>query len=128
MVNDQVDGGLSLSDTLFLNKLNENGLMHPKEEDGSSSSASGMVSNTCEFNLSEGITALLQVQKVMILNYRSVQIASDADLAFSFNSRSRAEYCFSSNQRAVSFHASIQITTTFRVVLLPSPIWAQRFA
>lgn len=71
VINDH-ESGFSLSDTLFLNKLNENGLLHPKEEDGSSSSASGLISNPSDFNLSEGITALLQVLIQLFLLKRCI--------------------------------------------------------
>ncbi|VDM67501.1 unnamed protein product [Strongylus vulgaris] len=81
----QENDGLSFSESLFLTKLNE-GL---KEEDGSSSSASGLVCPSgSDFQLSDGasIAALLQ-------------IATDSDLTFTFNSRRCGEYCFESNKK-----------------------------
>ncbi|EPB79430.1 BED zinc finger [Ancylostoma ceylanicum] len=81
----QENESLSLSESLFLSKLNE-GL---KEEDGSSSSASGLICPTGnDFQLSDGasIAALLQ-------------IATDSDLTFTFNSRRCGEYCFESNRK-----------------------------
>ncbi|CAI4225053.1 unnamed protein product [Auanema sp. JU1783] len=109
------ESGLSLSDALFLNKLNESTMTGPdssdqisngasKEEDGSSSSVSGMISNPTDFHLSDGnsVTTLLQ-------------IASDNDMAFSFNSRRRAEYCFSSNQRSGRSVVFADVGTEIRV-------------
>nr|CDJ86873.1 Zinc finger domain containing protein [Haemonchus contortus] len=87
----QENEGLSLSESLFLSKLNEG--LHQKEEDGSSSSASGLISNSSsDFQLSDGasIAALLQ-------------IATDSDLTFTFNSRRCGEYCFESNRRNVGY-------------------------
>ncbi|KAJ1346898.1 hypothetical protein KIN20_001826 [Parelaphostrongylus tenuis] len=66
----QENDSFPLSDSFFLNKLSE-GI---KDEDGSSSSTGALVS------------ALLQ-------------IATDSDLTFTFNSRRCGEYCFESNRK-----------------------------
>ncbi|PAV64385.1 hypothetical protein WR25_11406 isoform A [Diploscapter pachys] len=79
------DATICLTNSIFLDKLNEN----LKEEDGSSSSVSGVVPTPSnDFHLSDGssIAALLQ-------------IASDSDLTFTFNSRRSGEYCFEANKK-----------------------------
>uniref|UniRef100_A0A1I7XK50 BED-type domain-containing protein n=1 Tax=Heterorhabditis bacteriophora TaxID=37862 RepID=A0A1I7XK50_HETBA len=68
----QENEDLSLSDSLFLNKLNDGAL---KEEDGSSSSASGLISHgTGDFQLSDGtsIAALLQVILEIVLRIHNI--------------------------------------------------------
>ncbi|PAV71938.1 hypothetical protein WR25_16647 isoform A [Diploscapter pachys] len=83
------DATICLTNSIFLDKLNEN----LKEEDGSSSSVSGVVPTPSnDFHLSDGssIAALLQ-------------IASDSDLTFTFNSRRSGEYCFEANKKNVKY-------------------------
>ncbi|KJH43082.1 hypothetical protein DICVIV_10925 [Dictyocaulus viviparus] len=75
----------SLSESFLFGKFNE-GI---KEEDASSSSTNAFVcQSNNDFQLSDGasIAALLQ-------------IATDSDLTFTFNSRRCGEYCFESNRK-----------------------------
>ncbi|CAB3398898.1 unnamed protein product [Caenorhabditis bovis] len=95
---------ISLADSVFLNKLNN--IYNNTEEDSSSSSVSGITTNA-DFNLTDGssIAALLQ-------------IATDSDLIFTFNSRKIGEYCFESNVKNSKMVTLIDCGNEIRVAQL----------